>query len=138
MSQRFQLFVLQSHPEASHTSLGHFTLKFDPSSASATVEFLEEAVRTHIKSRSEFRSWGEDIDNIIFEVYQVRQQHTFGESINRPFLQPSQELKQQDWMNKIKLKKLDQFKTVESNTILDTLEGPRAFVFVFGACFGRP
>jgi len=71
MSKTFHSFVLQKFSPQSHVYIGKLQHVVDAPST-RTMELLEEAVRGHIKSRQEFNSWGENVDNIDFVVYEVR------------------------------------------------------------------
>jgi hypothetical protein len=70
MDQDIHVFVLQKHSPRSHTYVGELRCKVDR--LSEDTETLKEIVREDIKSRREFKSWGEDIDIIAFEAYLVR------------------------------------------------------------------
>ena len=71
MSKTFRLSIFQKLLPQSHAHIGELQHVVDAPST-RTVELLEEAVRGHIKSRQEFNSWGEDVDEIDFVVYKVR------------------------------------------------------------------
>jgi len=79
MRETFLLFVLQKHLPQSLTYVGKVRHTVDVPSAD-TVGSLGEPVREYIKSCQEFKSWGGDVDNIDFVVYQVRQQQTLVET----------------------------------------------------------
>ena len=79
--KRFSLFVLQRHSHQSHTYVGEPQFAVEMPCAD-TRELLAENVRYYIKSRQEFRSWGNDVDDIEFAVYLhlVRGQQTIVET----------------------------------------------------------
>ena len=70
MNQAFRLFVLQKLSSRSHNFIGELQPAVDAPSED-TLESLEQAVRDHIKSREEFKSWTKGVDNIHFVVHKV-------------------------------------------------------------------
>jgi len=79
------MFVLQKHSPQSHTYVGD--LRPAPNTPpTETVESLTETVCGYIKSRPEFKSWGEDVDDIGFAVHQVRRKQIPLKPLNRGFV----------------------------------------------------
>ena len=72
MSRNFHLSVLLKRSSQPHTWMRQFQHKVDVS-AETNVESLVKVVRDNIKSRPD-KSWVVDVDDIDFEVYQVRRQ----------------------------------------------------------------
>lgn len=71
MSKDFHLFVLQKHSPQSYTYVGEVRHTDDDSSVT-TVKPLVEIIQKDMKSRWQFKSWGDDVDGINFVVYLVR------------------------------------------------------------------
>ena len=71
MSQDFHLSILQECSPQSHVYIGELWRPVYKSSTGA-MAYLTKAVRDYIKSRQEFKSWGEDVDYIHFVVREVR------------------------------------------------------------------
>ena len=71
MGRLFHLFVLQKFAHRSYAYVGEIRPTVDVSST-RTIESLEEAVRGHLGSHEEFRSWGKSVDGIDFVVHKVR------------------------------------------------------------------
>ena len=72
---QFRLFVLQKHSPQSHTYMGDVRRAVDRNSTE-TVESLAETIRDYLKSRSDLKSWGEDVDDVDFAVHRVRRYQT--------------------------------------------------------------
>jgi len=70
MRQEFHLSILQKLSPQSHAYIGglHRTVGVP---STRTLGLLKEAARGYIKSRREFKSWGEDVHGIDFVVYKV-------------------------------------------------------------------
>ena len=84
MNKEFCLFVLQQLSPQSYSYVGDLQSVVDLS-VTKTVESLEATIRKYVKSKSEFESWGKDVDDIRFVVHQVRRKTTLVQSLDHRF-----------------------------------------------------